>query len=418
VPTMDQELRLVCRSMEELGILGDVQALTSRHWEYPFRARETLHAMLLGPGTPAHSPTDLCLGLDWGKNRMGQTLGRVAPEGWMRLLRRSMRRKLREILTTYHAPHASAAMKSRYRLTFILDITTLLKVGKMLGLGGRFYSGMLQRPAHSIEVVVLYVVVGEGWLCLPLDLRIRTPDVPKHPPHLTGIQLAKAMLEDLRRSLACRFLGLEGHFLVVDAWFDEGHLLRRAKQMGLMPILQGKTSFVFEGAIQGRPFQGAAHDLLDRDDWTWKCSPQCPDLPYVRLTLTNPTFGKVLVVLRKRPGEEKPDYLLGLELTVTAPRMLRAYRRRPWIEAFFEACKAMLHIEQFKFRTLGGISGMLAFRFLSFVVFEYAGRRLSRGRRTGGQILRTLRYHGTLWLKQLLAAKVLSPYSNSQTHAP
>ena len=51
--------------------------------------------------------------------------------------------------------------------------------------------------------------------------------------------------------------------------------------------------------------------------------------------------------------------------------MLRAYRRRPWIEVFFEACKAMLHIDQFKFRTLGGIYGMLALRFLSFVVFDY-----------------------------------------------
>lgn len=416
MPTIDRELHLTQRSLQDLGILGDIQQLTSRHWCYPPGAEETLHAMILGPGTPAHSPTDLCLGLDWGKNHMGQTLCRIAPEAWVRLLRRSMRRKLREILMRYHSPHASASMKSRYRLTFILDITTLLKVGRMLGLAGMFYSGMLKRPAPSIEVVVLYVVVGDGWLCLPLDLRIRKPDVPRHTPHLTGIQLANAMLEDLRRSLACRFMGIEGHFLVLDAWFDDHHLLHRAKQMGLISVLQGKTSFVFEGTVQGHPFQGSAQDLLDRDNWDWKTSPQCPDLPYVRLTLRNPTFGKVVLVLRKLPGEEKPDYLMGLDGSVTAPRMLRAYWRRPWIEAFFEACKAMLHIEQFKFRTLGGIYGMLALRFLSFVVFDYAGRRLSRGQRTGGQIVRTLRYHGTLWLKQLLESKVLSQYPTPQAH--
>jgi len=417
VPTIARELQLTQASLEELGISRDVRQLVSRHFDVPSGAEAALQAMILGPGTPAHSPTDLALGLDWGKNRLGQTLCRISPEAWMRLLRRSMRRKLRTLLQEYHHPHASAAMKSRYRLTFILDITTLLKVGKMLGLAGMFYSGMLHRPAHSIEVVVLYAVVGEGWLCLPLDLRIRKPDPPKGAPCLTGIELAKAMLEDLRRSLACRFLGLEGHFLVADAWFDEHHLLRRAKQMCLLPIVQGKISFVFEGLVQGIPFEGSAEDLLERSDWRWKCSPQCPTIPYVRLLLRNPTFGKVVVVLRKLPTKEKPDYLIGLDLSVTAPRMLRAYRRRPWIETFFEVCKATLRIEHFKFRSLGGIYGVVALRFLSFVVFDYAGRRLSHGHLTGGQIVRTLRYHGTLWLKQLLESKALSQLTTSQTKA-
>jgi hypothetical protein len=333
----------------------------------------------------------------------------------MRLLRRSMRRKLRRILQQYHHPHASAAMKSRYRLTFILDITTLLKVGKMLGMTGMFYSGMLHRPAHSIEVVVLYGVVGEGWLCLPLDFRIRKPDSSQGAPCLTGIQLAKAMLEDLHRSLTCRFLGLEGHFLIADAWFDAHHLLRRAKQMRLLPIVQGKTSFVFEGIVQGLPFEGFAQDLLERADWRWKCSSQCPNIPYVRLLLKNPTFGKVVVVLRKLPTKAKPDYLIGLDLSLSAPRMLRAYRRRPWIEAFFEVCKATLRIEHFKFRSLGGIYAVVTLRFLAFVVFDYAGRRLSHGLLTGGQIVRTLRYHGTLWLKQLLESKILSQSTTPQT---
>jgi hypothetical protein len=417
VPTLDRELELTQASWEELGIGRDVRQMVGRHFTLPGRAEETLEALILGPGTPAHSPSDLCIGLDWGKNRAGQTLCRIAPEAWMRLLRRAARRKLRGILTKYHSPHASAAMKSRYRLTFILDSTTLLKVGKMLGLAGMFYSGMLKRPAHSIEVVVLYVVVGDGWLCLPLDLRIRKPDPPQGAPCLTGIELARQMLSDLDRSLACRFLGLEGHFLVADAWFDDHGLLQQALRLHLMPIVPGKISFVFEGTIQGESFQGPAEELLTRPDWAWKTSPQCPDLPYVRLLLKSPTFGKVVVVLRKLPGEEKPDYLMGLDPSVSAPRMLNAYRRRPWIDSFFEICKATLFLEQFKIRSLGGIYGVLALRFLSFMVFDYAGRRVSRGRLTGGQIVRTLRYHGTLWLKQLLDSKALSLYSTSQNQA-
>jgi len=410
VPDISRELKVTQTSLQELGIVQDIKHLLQRHWTSPGGAQDVLYATLLSPATPAHSPTDLAIGLDWGKNRVGQTLEQVSPEAWLRLLRRPMRRKLRNILIRYHGPQASEATKSRYRITFIWDITTLLKVGELLGFSGMFYSSMLGRPANSIEVVVLYAVVGDGWLCLPMDARIRKPDPSKGRPCLTGIQLAEKMLEDLHRCLLSHFLHLEGHYLVADAWFADSHLLRRAKQMGLIPIVSGKTCFVFEGIVQGAYFKGSAQELLERADWKWKRSSQYPDIPYVRLRLKSPSFGKVVFVLRKLPEEDKPDYLLCLDDTVTAPRVLKAYRRRPWVEAFFEVCKSTLDVEHFKLHTPGGIYGFLVLRFLSFVVFDYAARRLMRGRLTGGQIVRTLRYHGTLWLKQLLESKALSEY--------
>jgi hypothetical protein len=417
MPTIDRELELTQASFHALGIDQDITHFTQRHWKHPLCADKVVRAMLLSPATPAHSATDLAIGLDWGKNRIGQTLSPVSPEAWLRLLRRPMRRKLKRILMNYHGPSASAATKSRYRITLVWDITTLLKVGKMLGLAGMFYSSMLGRPAHSIELVVLYAVIGEGWLCLPLDVRIRKPDPPKGHPCLTGIQLAAQMLEQLHRSLLSHFLRLEGHYLVADAWFDDGHLLRRAKQIGLIPIVQGKTSFVWEGSIKTEAFQGNAQQLLEQTNWNWKTSPQCPNIPYVRLTLKSPTFGEVVLILRKIPGEDKPDYLMCLDPSVTAPRILNAYRRRPWIEAFFEVCKATLSLEHFKFRSPSGIYGFIVLRFLAFVLFDYAARRVSHGKLTGGQIIRTLRYHGTLWLKQLLENKTLSLYQLPKTTA-
>lgn len=417
MPDITQELELTQASLRELRIDKDIVKMSQRHWTFPESVQDTLTALVLSPGTPAHSPTDLALGLDWGKNRIGQTLSCPSPEVWLRLLRKPMRRKLRSILLKYHGPGVSEATKSRYRITFSFDITTLLKVGEMLGYTGMFYSGMLGRPANSIEVVVLYAVVGDGWLCLPLDLRIRKPDPPQGHRCQTGIELAEKMLEDLHHSLLSHFRRLEGHYLVADSWFADHHLLQHARQIGLIPIVEGKTSFVFEGTIQGIRFQGSAEELLARPDWNWKTSSQCPGIPYVRLTLKNPSFGNVVLVLRNLPKEEKPDYLLCLVPSVTAPRLLKAYRRRPWVEAFFAVCKSTLHIEQFKFRTPGGIYGFIALRFLSFLVFDYAGRRLTHGRLGGGQIIRTLRYHGTLWLKELLENKTLSEHHDSQSAA-
>jgi len=79
------------------------------------------------------------------------------------------------------------------------------------------------------------------------------------------------------------------------------------------------------------------------------------------------------------------------------------------VEACFEVCKAHLNIERFKVCTSrGSLYGFIALRFLSFALFDYAGRRVTQGRLSGGQIIRSLRYHGTLWLIQLLENKALS----------
>lgn len=413
MPDITFALNATLDALDSLGIQTDVEQFAARHWTLPKQPLKALDALILGPGTPAHSLSDLAVGLDWGKNRFGPLLGEVDPDAWVRLLRRPMRRKLRKVLMRYHSPGVSAATKSRYRITFVWDITTLLKVGQMLGLADLFYSGMLKRPSHSIEVVLLYAIVGENFLCLPMDFRIRKPD-PKGPGHpcKTGLELAQEMLEDLHRCLRTHGLSLKGHFLVADAWFTDSEKLDGVKALGLIPIVAGKSSFIFEGNTQGQPFKGSMQDLLERTDWSWKVSPLAPDVPYVRLKMTSPTFGPAVVTLCHWKGEDDPGYLICLVPEVSSPRIIRAYSRRPWVEACFEVCKATINIERFKLRSAGGIWGFIALRFLSFAVFDYAGRRMTKGKLSAGQIIRTLRYHGTLWLQQLLERETLSsPYA-------
>jgi hypothetical protein len=269
---------------------------------------------------------------------------------------------------------------------------------------------LLNRPAHSIEVIILYALVGEDFLCLPMDFALRQPD-PKSAgrPCLNAMQLAEKMLINLDNALRVDGLKLKGHYLIADAWFADSQSLWRLYQRDLIPIVGGKTAFLFEGTVQGLPFQGNAEQLLQRTDWKWKRSPQMPHWPYVRLLLYSRTFDFVTVTLFQRPGESAPEYVLCLDPEISSPRLLRAYRRRPWVEACFEVCKATLNIERFKVRTTrGSIYGFIALRFLSFALFDYAGRRVTRGRLTAGKIIRLLRHHGTLWLKQLLDAQAVS----------
>ncbi len=169
MPDITFALDATLDAFDSLGIKTDVEQFARRHWTLPKQPLKALDALILGVGTPAHSLSDLAVGLDWGKNRFGPLLGEVDPFSWVRLLRRPMRRKLRKVLLRYHGPGVSEATKSRYRITFVWDITTLLKVGEMLGLANLFYSGMLKRPAQSIEVVLLYAIVGEDHSVLPLS---------------------------------------------------------------------------------------------------------------------------------------------------------------------------------------------------------------------------------------------------------
>ena len=120
------------------------------------------------------------------------------------------------------------------------------------------------------------------------------------------------------------------------------------------------------------------------------------------------TFGEVILTVCDWPGDDSLGYLICPVLHVASPRIIKAYSRRPWIEACFEVCKTTLHIENFKFRSLGAAYGFLALRSLSFALFDYAGRRVTKGKLSAGQIIRTLRYHGTLWLIQLLDTQTLS----------
>ena len=409
MPDISYALDASLNALDELGIQDDLDRFANRYWPLPSQPVKALDALISGPATPAASPADLAIGLDWGKNRFGPILSVPSPDAWLRLLRRPMRRKLREVLKRYHGKHVSAATRSRYRLTFVRDITTLLKVSEALGLSSLFYSGMLKRTAQSIEVVLLYVLVGEDYLCLPMDFRLRKPD-PAGPgrPCKTALELAREMLDTLHRSLRTHGLNLKGHFLVADAWFNDSDTLSRVADLGLIPIVKGKSSFVFEGHIQGQPFDGPIGELLKQTTWNWRHSSQTPNVPYVRLKMKSQTFGEVILTVCDWPGKDTPGYLICPVLHVSSPRIIKAYSRRPWIEACFEVCKTTLHIENFKFRSPGAAYGFLALRFLSFALFDYSGRRITKGKLSAGQIIRTLRYHGTLWLKQLLDNQILS----------
>jgi hypothetical protein len=64
----------------------------------------------------------------------------------------------------------------------------------------------------------------------------------------------------------------------------------------------------------------------------------------VRLRATSPPYGNVTVVMVDEPGQDR-CYLRCLETTLSAPPLIRRWRRRTWIECVFRTLKHLLATE-------------------------------------------------------------------------
>ena len=70
-------------------------------------------------------------------------------------------------------------------------------------------------------------------------------------------------------------------------------------------------------------------------------SPHVPGVRSVRLRATSPPYGAVTIVIVHEPSVEL-YYLLCLETDISGPRLIRAWKRRHWIEHGFRTLKHLL----------------------------------------------------------------------------
>jgi hypothetical protein len=133
-------------------------------------------------------------------------------------------------------------------------------------------------------------------------------------------------------------------------------------------------------------------ERLTQVDWPWRDSLQLPGMRYVRLTATSPTFGSVTVVIVSEPGQPR-DYLLCQATPLTAPRLIRAWKRRSWIEHAFRTLKHLLATEACQVHEEDAYYGHLVLRMLAGLVLLYTARRLLKGRVTMEEIVFSLKHH-------------------------
>ena len=127
--------------------------------------------------------------------------------------------------------------------------------------------------------------------------------------------------------------------VVADSWFGYSKLMRHVATIHQGTFLvEGKSTYVFD-LPDGWQVKG--YDLQQQGDWLWRHSEQVSGVRYARLRATNPTYGAVTLLVISEPREEQ-FYVMCLETAISGPRLIRAWKRRHWIEHCFRTLKHLL----------------------------------------------------------------------------
>jgi hypothetical protein len=325
---------------QALGDLGLPQDLVTEI-EGRLRSQQKLLGKIVGMMCPplfgCRTNSELCRVRGWDKNLPSRLLGALPKRSWLKRLRRLGVDVL--IPLWRHAATKSEATRSRWQWTWVADDSVFKKYGEQLGVVGTWWSGQEHRVLSGIDGVLLVVVIGEGKLVVPVDFAIRRPD-PTGPgaPCRDKLHWLQGMLDGRMAAFRRRGVALPPPMVVADSWFSDSKLMRHVATTHEGTFLvEGKSTYVFD-LPDGRQVRG--HDLQQPSEWPWRESPQVPGVHYVRLRATSPTYGAVTLLM----VDEKEDqfYVMCLDTAISGPRLIRAWKRRHWIEYCFRTLKHLL----------------------------------------------------------------------------
>jgi hypothetical protein len=392
------------QALHALGLPEDLVA----EIEGRLRSQHKLLGKIVGVMCPplfgCRTNTELCRVRGWDKNLPSRLLGVLPKRSWIKRLRRLGLDVL--VPLWRYAASKSESTRSRWQWTWVADDSVFKKYGDQLGLVGTWWSGQEHRALSGIDGVLLLVVVGEGKLVVPVDFAIRRPD-PTGPggPCRDKLHWVQGMLDGRVAAFRRRGVVLPPPLVVADSWFSDSKLMRHVATTHQSTLLvEGKSSYVFD-LPDGQQVKG--YDLQQHHAWPWRHSAQAPGVHYVRLRATSPTYGAVTIIIVHEPGVEL-YYLLCLETAISGPRLIRAWKRRHWIEHCFRTLKHLLATGACQVQSEDAYYGHLVLRLMGCLVLFYTSRVICKGRLTMEEIIFSLKHYWRFVDCEALELKALS----------
>jgi hypothetical protein len=392
------------QALDDLGLPEDLVTEIEGHLRSQHKLLGKIVGVMCPPLFGCRTSSELCRVRGWDKNLPSRLLGALPKRSWLKRLRRLGLEVL--VPLWRYAANASAATRSRWQWTWVGDDSVFKKYGEQLGLVGTWWSGQEHRVLSGIDGDLLVVVIGEGKLVVPVDFAIRRPN-PQGPgaPCRDKLHWVQSMLDGRVAAFRRRGVDLPPPMVVADSWFSDSKLMRHVAttHQGTF-LVEGKSTYVFE-LPDGRQVKGG--DMQTQSDWPWRQSPQVPGIRYARLQATSPTYGAVTIIVVSEPREEQ-FYVMCLDATISGPRLIRAWKRRHWIEYCFRTLKHLLATGACQVQSEAAYYGHLILRLMGCLVLFYTSRVICKGRLTMEEIIFSLKHYWRFVDCEALELKALS----------
>jgi hypothetical protein len=392
------------QALQDLGLPDNVVAEIEGRLRSQHKLLGKICGIMCPPLFGCRTNTELCRVRGWDKNLPARLLGALPKRSWIKRLRRLGLEVLIPLWRS--AASKSAATRSRWQWTWVGDDSVFKKYGEQLGLVGTWWSGQEHRVLSGIDGVLLVVVIGEGKLVVPVDFAIRRPD-PTGPgaPCRDKLHWVQSMLDGRVAAFRRRGIELPPPMVVADSWFSDSKLMRHitTTHQGTF-LVEGKSTYTF-ALPDGRQVKG--HDLQQHSDWPWRHSEQVPGVRYARLRATSPTYGAVTLLVISEPREEQ-FYVMCLETAISGPRLIRAWKRRHWIEHCFRTLKHLLATGACQVHSEAAYHGHLVLRLMGCLVLFYTSRVICKGRLTMEELIFSLKHYWRFVDSEPLELKALS----------
>jgi hypothetical protein len=299
-----------------------------------------------------------------------------------------------------HVADNSPATRSRGPWTWGADDRVFKKYGPQLGLVGTWDSGQEHRVRLGIAGLVRLVVIGEGKRLIPVDFTVRRPDPAElGRPCRDTLTWLQVMLERTGEARRRRRLSRPAALVVAARWCGDSKLMApvAARPEGTW-LVEGKSRYVF-ALPDGQRVTGPA--LLARADGPWRDSPQVSGTRDARLTASSPTSGPVTVGIVDEPGQDRSS-LRCQATTITAPRLIRAWKRRSAIEHTVRTLKHLLAAEACQVPGEAAYYGHLVWRLMASLVLLSTARVVCKGQVTMEELRFSLQHDGRFLDSELL----------------
>ena len=393
------------QALDDLGLPEDLVTEIEGRLHSQQKLLGKIVGMMCPPLFGCRTNSELCRVRGWDKNLPSRLLGALPKRSWLKRLRRLGLEVL--VPLWRHAASKSAATRSRWQWTWVGDDSVFKKYGEQLGLVGTWWSGQEHRVLSGIDGVLLVVVIGDGKLVVPVDFAIRRPD-PTGPgaPCRDKLHWVQSMLDGRVAAFRRRGVALPPPMVVADSWFSDSKLMRHVAIDPPGHLPRGREKYLCLRAARRAPGQGAV-TCSSTAIGPGGHSEQVPGVRYARLRATSPTYGAVTLIVVDEPREEQ-FYVMCLDTAISGPRLIRAWKRRHWIEHCFRTLKHLLATGACQVHSEDAYYGHLVLRLMGCLVLFYTSRVICKGRLTMEEIIFSLKHYWRFVDSEALELKALS----------